>query len=104
MRNNVRLAFPVLFEPKAAKAGQKQKFSAAGIFPATHEAEPLLKAALQEAAKAKWGEKWKEVYTGRGAGEGLAGHDGSAKSDHAGYSGTLFLTARNELRPLVIDG
>ena len=104
MMNNVRLAFPVLFEPKAAKAGQKQKFSAAGIFPATHEVVPLLKAAMQEAAKAKWGDKWEEVYNGLRAGDRLAVHDGSAKSEYAGYSGNLFLNASNELRPLVIDG
>lgn len=101
---NVRLTFPSVFEAKAAKAGQKQKFSASFLFPPTHPAVALLKAAMQEVAKAKWGDKWEEVYNGLKAGDKLAVHDGATKSQYTGYAGNLFINASNELRPTVVDG
>ncbi len=100
--NDVRLAFPVLFTPKAAKAGQKEKFSAAFIFPATHPAVAQLKEAMRKVAQEKWGDKWEDFYKGLAASDKLAVHDGDIKAQYQGYPGNLYLNASNELRPLVI--
>lgn len=102
--DNVRLAFPNLFEPKAAKAGQKAKFSASFIFPKDHPAVATLRDAMQAVAKAKWGDKWEDIYNALRAGDKLAVHDGDAKADYAGYKGNLFINASNEVRPLVLGG
>jgi hypothetical protein len=101
---NVRLAFPNLFEPKAAKAGQKAKYSAAFIFPKDHPAVAVIRDAMVEVAKAKWGDKWESIYAGLRAADKLAVHDGDAKAEYGGYAGNLFVNASNEVRPLVLGG
>jgi len=101
---NVRLAFPNLFEPKAAKAGQKAKYSAAFIFPKDHPAVAIIRDAMVEVAKAKWGDKWESIYASLRAADKLAVHDGDAKSEYGGYAGNLFVNASNEVRPLVLGG
>jgi hypothetical protein len=101
---NVRLAFPNLFEPKAAKAGQKAKYSAAFIFPKDHPAVAILKDAMVKVAQAKWGDKWESIYNGLRAADKLAVHDGDSKSEYGGYAGNLFVNASNEVRPLVLGG
>jgi len=101
---NVRLAFPNLFEPKAAKAGQKAKYSAAFIFPKDHPAVAIIRDAMVAVAKAKWGDKWESIYAGLRAADKLAVHDGDAKSEYGGYAGNLFVNASNEVRPLVLGG
>lgn len=101
---NVRLTFPNLFEAKAAKAGQKAKYSASFVFPPEHECVPLLRAAMKEVAKNKWGEKAEEFYNGLKAADKLAVHDGATKSDYVGYAGNLFVNANNEVRPTIVGG
>jgi hypothetical protein len=101
---NVRLAFPNLFEAKAAKAGQKAKYSAAFIFPKDHPAVSIVKEAMTQVAKAKWGDKWETVYAALRAADKLAVHDGDVKSEYAGYAGNLFVNASNEVRPLILGG
>jgi hypothetical protein len=101
---NVRLAFPNLFEAKSAKAGQKAKYSAAFIFPKDHPAVGVIKGAMESVAKAKWGDKWEQIYASLRAADKLAVHDGDAKSEYSGYAGNLFLNASNEVRPLILGG
>ena len=57
--DNVRLAFPDLWEARAfaGEGGGEPKFGASFLFPADHPAVALLEAAFEEAAKEKWGPK-----------------------------------------------
>lgn len=102
MLNNVRITFPNLFEPKAAEAGQKPKFSASFLFAKDHPAAAELKNAIVKAAKEKWNEKADAILKELFAGNKLCLHDGDAKASYAGYAGNLFVNASNDARPLVI--
>jgi hypothetical protein len=102
--NNVRIAFPVLWEAKKVNDAGQARFSSAFLFPADHPCVKDIKKAMEEVAKAKWGEKAAEVYKGVKAADRLALHDGAAKSEYAGYEGNLFINAANQLRPTVVDG
>lgn len=100
--NNVRLAFPVLFEPKPNKNGVL-KYSAAAIFAPDHPATEAVVEAMQTMAKDKWGEKAGQVYKGLKAQDKLCLHDGDVKSEYAGYEGNLYINANNGSRPVVLD-
>jgi hypothetical protein len=101
--NNVRLAFPALFEAKAVNAGDKPAFSATLILPKDHPAIPELQKAIVAVAKEKWGEKHVAMLTELKAKDKLALHDGDGKARFAGFAGNLYISARNEARPLVLD-
>jgi hypothetical protein len=98
----VRLAFPVLFEPKAVNGQGEPKFSAALLIPKNHKQLGDVKKAIVEAATEKWGPKHPEVLKALQAADRLALHDGDAKSDYEGYAGNYFINASNKIRPLVI--
>ena len=100
--NNVRISFPTLFEAKAVNNGKPQ-FNVASLLSKTHPDLPKVYAAMEAAAKAKWGDKAGEIAKQLKAGDRLAVHDGEAKSQYEGYAGNLFLNASNKKRPLVID-
>jgi hypothetical protein len=99
---NVRLAFPNLYEPKVNESG-KASYGAAFIFPPDHPAVEGLRKIIDEVGAAKWGAKWGAVKKAMTAGDNLLIHDGDAKADLAGYEGNLFFNAYNTVRPLVID-
>lgn len=99
---DVRLTFPQLFEPKQVNGQGDPKFSAAFLLPKTHPQVAEIKAAIVEAATAKWAAKHPEVLKALAAADKLALHDGDAKSDYDGYAGSLFINASNKIRPLVI--
>ena len=101
---NVRLAFPNLWEAKQVNDQGAAKFSAAFLFPPGHPAEKAVKEALSQVAKDKWGEKAAELYKSLKAKDRLALHDGATKAEYAGYEGNLFVNATNALKPLVVDG
>ena len=101
---DVRITFPVLFEPKQVNGQGDPKFSASFLFPKSHPQKAEVERGLVEAAKAKWNDKYGEVLKALKAGDRLAMHDGDAKSDYDGYAGNFFLNASNKIRPLVIDG
>lgn len=101
---NVRLTFPVLWEPKQVNGQGDPKFSAAFLFPPDHPQVQELTAAIIEAATAKWGEKAMETLGALKAGDKLCVHDGDSKSDYDGYAGMKFINASNKIRPLVVGG
>lgn len=101
---DVRISFPVLFEPKQVKNSTKLKYSASFLFPKDHPAKTAVVEAMVAVAKAKWGDKWEEVFRSLKAANKLALHDGDEKSEYSGYPGNLFINASNEVRPLVIGG
>ena len=99
---NVRLAFPNLFEPKVNDEG-KSSFGAAFIFAPDHPAVSQLRATIDDVGAAKWGAKWAAVKKAMTAGDNLLIHDGDSKAELAGYEGNLFFNAYNTVRPLVLD-
>lgn len=101
---NVRITFPHLFEPKAAEAGQKAKYSASFLMAKDHPGVAQIKEAIVKAANEKWGAKAEGILKELFAANKLCLHDGDGKASYAGYAGNLFVNASNDARPLVIDG
>jgi len=102
--SNVRLAFPQLFEARTVNGEGEPAFSATFILAADHPAVAEIKKAMIAVAKEKWGEKWEEIVKGLKATDKLALHDGDAKTQYQGFAGNLYVSARNRVKPLVIDG
>lgn len=100
---NVRLAFPALFEAKTVNGEGEPAFSASFLMSPDHPAAKELRAAFETVGKDKWGAKWATVKKEIEAKDRLALHDGDTKADYAGFAGNLFVSARNKTRPLVID-
>ena len=101
---DVRLTFPQLFEAKQVNGQGDPKFSAAGLLAKNHPQIAEIKAAITEAATAKWAAKAGEVLKGLAAGDRICLHDGDSKSEYEGYAGNLFVNASNKIRPLVVGG
>jgi hypothetical protein len=100
---NVRLAFPQLFEAKTVNGEGEPAFSATFLMAADHPAVADLRAAFEKVGKEKWGAKWPTVKKEIETKDRLALHDGDTKADYAGFEGNLFVSTRNKTRPLVID-
>lgn len=102
---NVRLAFPVLFTPRAADPAKPGdlSFSAALIFPPDHVARKAVSDGCIAVANEKWGTKASEYLKTMVAGDKLAIHRGDTKAQYEGYGGNYFVNTRNEARPTVLD-
>lgn len=100
---NVRLAFPELFEPKAVNGEGTPAFSASLLIDPKDPQIANIKAAIEEAAKAKWGAKAGAALKTLQANNKIALHDGNLKTEYAGFEGNLYVSARSKTRPLVID-
>lgn len=100
---NVRLAFPQLFEAKTVNGEGEPAFSATFLMEPNHPAVAELRAAFEKVGKEKWGAKWPNVKKEIEAKDRLALHDGDTKADYAGFEGNFFVSSRNKTRPLVID-
>lgn len=100
---NVRLAFPVLFEAKSVNGEGDPAFSANFLFSPTHPAAQAMRDAIEAVGKDKFGQKWTSVQKEILAKDRQCLHDGDTKSDYAGYAGNLFVSSRNKARPTVID-
>jgi hypothetical protein len=103
--NNVRLAFgDAIFTAKSGGDGEgKPAFSCTFILPPNHPDLPKVKAALRAAAQSKWGEKGDEILKRLIAGDKVCLRNGDTKSDYDGFAGNMFIAARSNVRPLVID-
>lgn len=102
--DNVRLAFPNLFEAKQVQGQGEAKFSACFLLTKDHPQLATVKEAITTAAKEKWADKAPEVIKALFASDKLALHDGDAKSGEEGYAGNYFINASNKIRPLVVGG
>lgn len=100
---NVRLAFPQLFEAKAVNGEGEPAFSAALLMPNDHPAVAELRKAFETVGKEKWGAKWPTVKKEIEGKDRLCLHDGDTKADYAGFEGNMFVSSRSKTRPLVID-
>ena len=103
---DVRLLYAAaLFEPQRGPNGEGDlKHSATFGFPPTHPAHQALKEGFRKVAEEKWGAKAAETFAALKAGDRLCLHDGAAKADKEGYAGNMYVSANNNLKPLIIDG
>jgi len=100
---NVRLAFPTLFEAKTVNGEGKPAFSASFLIdPKDPQCEAINKAIL-EVAKEKWAAKADAMMKVIKASDKTCFHSGDLKSNYDGFEGNMYVSARNTLRPLVID-
>ena len=99
---NVRGAFLHLFEPQVSEEG-KPSFGGNFIFSKDHEAYEQMKKAIREAAVEKWGAKADDVLKSLSAQNKLCLRDGDTKAEYEGFPGNYFVSARNEVRPIVVD-
>lgn len=100
---NVRLAFPVLFEPKSFNGEGTPAFSASFIFGQDHPAVAALQAAIDTVGKEKWKDRWPQMKKQMEAQDRTALHDGDLKSNYTGFEGNLYVSSRNKSRPQVVD-
>lgn len=102
--NNVRLAFPDLFEPKQFDGAGDFKFSATFLIPKSHPVNKEIEAAILKVATDKWGAKAPSIINSiRGNNQRFGYRDGSEKPEYDGYEGNMFIRASNKARPLVLD-
>ncbi|MGL9719957.1 DUF2815 family protein [Symbiopectobacterium sp.] len=101
--NNVRLAFPALFESKAVNSEGEPRFSAVFLLDARHPQLNEFRNTMKQAAKEKWGEKWEPLYNQLEKKLNLCLHDGDEKVQYEGFSGNYFISTSNKARPLVVD-
>lgn len=104
--NNVRLAFPALFQPKTVNGEGEPRYSAAfPLKPGTENAKAL-DAAVKAVAAAKWGAKSTAILAeleskGRVAyKKSPLSKDGEA---YTGFEGMHTLNASNKARPTIVD-
>jgi hypothetical protein len=101
--NNVRLAFPALFEARTVNGEGEPAFSACFLMEPDHPAVATLNAAFEQLGKDKWGAKWPTVKKEIVAKDRTCLHDGDTKSTYGWFEGQLYVSARTKVRPLVID-
>ncbi len=100
---NVRLSFPALFEAKSVNGEGDPAFSASLIIAGKKGPQvDEINKALEAVAKEKWADKAGKVLADLRKGDKLCVHDGDSK-EYDGYSGNLFISARNKSRPLILD-
>lgn len=100
--NDVRLAFPQLFEAATVSGEGKPAFSASFIIPKDHAQVADIKAALAKVADAKWGAKGESTLKALLASDKVALHNGDTKSNYQGFEGNFYISARNPVRPLCV--
>lgn len=101
---NVRGAFmSALFEPKTVNGEGKPAFSATFLINPTDPQVKTINAAIEAVAKEKWGAKAEAILKQMRAQDKVCLHDGDLKANYEGFPGMLFISARSNSRPLVID-
>lgn len=101
--NNVRLAFPQLFEAKTVNGEGEPAFSASLLIDPADPQIKALNAAIDAVAKEKWAAKAEAILKTMRATDKTCLHDGDLKDQYAGFEGMLYVSARSKTRPLVID-
>ena len=106
---NVRISFPHLFQPQAPRNGGEggPKFNAQFIFEKGSENDSLVKAAVAEVSKEKWGANGGKVVASLEASKKcLRDGDNNLNSDgdiRGGFAGNNYVVASSKTRPTVID-
>lgn len=103
--NNVRLAFPELFEPTQVSGQGAFKYRANFLIPKSRtDLIEEIKAGIKHVIGEKWGNKdIEKIYNSIcNNPTRFCLRDGDSK-EYDGYAGNLYLSASNKSRPLVID-
>lgn len=102
--NKVRGSFLGLFTAEAFKPGDDPKFKATFLVPADSPQHKVVEDAILAAVTAKWGAKdaAKIIASIRNNPNKFCYQDGNTKS-YDGYEGMFALSAKNSVRPLVLD-
>lgn len=105
--NNVRLAFPALFEAKTVNGEGDPRFSAVFIIEPGSENDKALAAAVEATAKEKWAAKAPGIITELRKKDRIC-YAPRAKTNQSGdiydgFEGKHFVNSSNKARPLVID-
>jgi len=100
---NVRLSFPALFKAEAFKPGDDPKFKATFLIPKGSDLHAQVEKAILETVTVKHGAKAaKLIQQIRNNPNKFCYQDGDLKA-YDGYEGMMALSAKNVVRPLVID-
>ena len=100
---NGRAAFAQFFEPKAFNGEGKSEYSCSLLLDPADPQVKTIQSAIEAVAAEKWGAKAKDVLKTMRAADKTCLHDGDLKSSYAGFPGNLYISARNSLRPTVVD-
>ena len=101
--NNVRLSFAQLFEAKTVNGEGKPAFSASFLINPKDPQVQMINDAIDAVAKEKWAGKAEANLKVMRTGDKVCLHNGDLKANYDGFEGMLFVSARNALRPLVVD-
>lgn len=100
---NVRLAFPQLFTAKTVNGEGDPAYSASFLIGKDDPQIKIINAAVEQVGKDKWGAKWPQIKKEIEAKDRGILHDGDMKATYAGFEGNLYISARNKVRPTVVD-
>lgn len=100
---NVRLAFPNLFEATTVNGEGKPAYSATFLLPKDHPAVKAVNAAIEKVAQEKWGAKAADILKSLRAAGKTALKDGDTKAEHSGFADNYFISSRNAVRPTILD-
>ena len=101
--NAVRLSFPPLFEAKTVNGEGKPAFSAAFLISPKDPQIAMINTAISTVAAEKWGAKADAILKTIRAADKTCLHSGDLKSNYDGFEGMMYISARNPLKPSVVD-
>jgi hypothetical protein len=107
---DVRLSFPDIWKPGRPpkdKPTEPGKYGGQFIFDKGSEAHQIVQAAMMRQAQAEFGPNWANVMRAMDK-KNKAMRDGNDNLDKSGairdgYADKLFITARNKVRPMIVD-
>lgn len=100
---NVRLSFAQLFEAKTVNGEGKPAFSASFLIKPNDPQVKMINDAIDAVAKEKWAAKADATLKIMRTADKVCLHSGDLKANYDGFEGMLYVSARNALRPLVVD-
>lgn len=98
----VQLSFPNVFTPRGFEDGTPDYNTIILLDPASANVDAL-KTEMERVGQAKWGQKWPGIKKELETRDRTALHDGAMKSNLAGFDGKLYVSARNKMRPTLVD-
>ena len=101
--NAVRLSFPQLFEAKTVNGEGKPAFSAAFLISPKDPQIAMINTAISTDAAEKWGAKADAILKTIRAADKTCLHSGDLKANYDGFEGMMYISARNPLKPSVVD-
>lgn len=102
--NNVRLAFPALWEAKTVNGEGEPKFGASLLIdPSDKALIKAINAGIDAVAAEKWGAKAAGIVALARKTDKVALHDGDLKAQYDGFAGMLYVSANSAARPVVVD-